>query len=68
MQNAYEILVGEPQAKRPLDCLNDCLPRREDNIKMSFKDVGYEGAYCIQLAHGMVQWRAILNAVSGKQT
>jgi hypothetical protein len=40
MRNAYKILVGKPEGKRPLR-----RPRRrwKDNIKMDLKEVGCEG-------------------------
>jgi hypothetical protein len=40
MRNAYKILVGNPEGKRPLR-----RPRRgwEDNIKMDLKGIGLEG-------------------------
>jgi hypothetical protein len=40
IRNAYNILVGKPEAKRPLR-----RPRRtlEDNIRMDLRIVGWEG-------------------------
>jgi hypothetical protein len=37
-RNAYRILVGKPQGKRPLG-----IPRRRwvDNIKMNLRDIGW---------------------------
>ncbi|KAJ4448592.1 hypothetical protein ANN_10611 [Periplaneta americana] len=39
-RNAYRVLVGRPEGKRPLE-----RPRRrwEDNIKMDLREVGYDG-------------------------
>jgi hypothetical protein len=39
-RNAYRILVGEPEGKRPLG-----RPRRrwEDNIKMNLREMGWDG-------------------------
>ncbi|KAJ4433725.1 hypothetical protein ANN_16036 [Periplaneta americana] len=39
-RNAYRVLVGRPEGKRPLG-----RPRRrwEDNIKMDLREVGYDG-------------------------
>jgi hypothetical protein len=39
-RNAYRILVGKPEEKRPLK-----RPRRRwvDNIKMDLKEIGWEG-------------------------
>jgi hypothetical protein len=46
-RNAYRILVGKTQGKRPLR-----KPRRRwvDNIKMDLRDVGRGGMYWIYLA------------------
>jgi hypothetical protein len=40
-------------------------PRRrcEDNIKMDFREIGIDGANCIQLAQVRVQWRTFVNTV-----
>ena len=40
-------------------------PRRkwEDNIKMDFQEVGYEGVDWIELAQDRDRWRAFLNEV-----
>ena len=39
-RNAYRVLVGQPESKRPLQ-----RPRRswEDNIKMDLREVGCDG-------------------------
>jgi hypothetical protein len=49
-RNAYRILVGKPEGKRPLG-----RPRRRwvDNIKMDW----------IELAQNRNQWRALVNTV-----
>jgi hypothetical protein len=46
-RNAYRILVGKPEGKRPL-----VRPRRkwDDNIKMDLKDIGWGGLGWIDLA------------------
>jgi hypothetical protein len=36
-RNAYRILVGKPEGKRPL---GRCRHRWEDNIKMDLREVG----------------------------
>ncbi|KAJ4446139.1 hypothetical protein ANN_12831 [Periplaneta americana] len=53
--NAYRVLVGRPEGKRPLG-----RPRRrwEDNIKMDLRDVGYDDRDWINLAQDRDQWRA----------
>ena len=46
-RNAYRVLVGKPEGKRPLG-----RPRRrwEDNIKMDLREVGYDPGEWIDLA------------------
>jgi hypothetical protein len=46
-RNAYSILVGKPEGKRPLE-----RPRRRwvDNIKMDLREVGWDGRDWIDLA------------------
>jgi hypothetical protein len=46
--NAYTILVGKPERKRPL---GRCSRSWEDNIKMNFRDRGWGGMNWIDLAH-----------------
>jgi hypothetical protein len=50
MRNAYRILVGKPQRKRPLR-----KPRRrwENNIKMNLKEIGFGGMDWIHLPQDM---------------
>jgi hypothetical protein len=57
MRNAYRILVGNPEGKRPLG-----RPRRRwvDNIKMDLRELGWDW---IDLAQDRDQWRALVNAV-----
>jgi hypothetical protein len=59
-RNAYRILVGKPEGKKPLG-----IPRRRwvDNIKMDFKEVGWDGMDSIVLAQGRDQWTALLNTL-----
>ncbi|KAJ4427685.1 hypothetical protein ANN_25334 [Periplaneta americana] len=58
-RNAYRVLVGRPEGKRPLG-----RPRRtwEDNIKMDLKEVGYDDRDWINLAQDRDQWRAYVRA------
>ncbi|KAJ4426768.1 hypothetical protein ANN_26567 [Periplaneta americana] len=58
-RNAYRVLVGRPEGKRPLG-----RPRRrwEDNIKMDLREVGYDGRDWINLALDRDQWRAYVMA------
>jgi hypothetical protein len=46
-RNAFGILVGKPEGKRPLG-----RPRRrwEDNIKMNHREIGWDGVDWIDLA------------------
>jgi hypothetical protein len=59
-RNAYMILVGEPERKRPLG-----RPRRRlvDNIKMDFIEIGWGGMDWIDLPQDRDQWRALMNTV-----
>jgi hypothetical protein len=56
----YKVLVGRPKGKRPLGRHR---PRWEDNIKLDLREIGIDGANCIQLAQDGVQWRAFMNTV-----
>jgi hypothetical protein len=57
-RNAYSILVGKPEGKRPLG-----RPRRRwvDNIKMDLREIGWDGVDWIDVAQGRDQWRALVN-------
>jgi hypothetical protein len=59
-KNAYRILVGQPERKRPLG-----RPRCRwvDNIKMDFRVIGWDGMDWIDLAQDGDQWRALVNTV-----
>ncbi|KAJ4429551.1 hypothetical protein ANN_21720 [Periplaneta americana] len=58
-RNAYRVLVGRPEGKRPLG-----RPRRrwKDNIKMNLREVGYDDRDWINLAQDRDQWRAYVRA------
>jgi hypothetical protein len=60
MRNAYKILVGKPEGKRPLG-----RPRRRwmDNIKMDLREIGWNGENWIDLAQDRDQWSALVNTV-----
>jgi hypothetical protein len=60
MGNAYRILVGNPEGKKPL---GRSRRRWEDNIKVGFRDIGWGGMDCIDLAQDRDQWRALENTV-----
>jgi hypothetical protein len=59
-RNAYRILVGKPEGKRPLG-----RPRCRwvDNIKMDLSEIGWDGMDWIDLAQYRDQWRALVNMV-----
>ncbi|KAJ4448479.1 hypothetical protein ANN_10495 [Periplaneta americana] len=63
-RNAYRVLVGRPEGKRPLG-----RPRRrwEDNIKMDLREVGYDDRDWINLAQDRDQWRAYVRAAMNLQ-
>jgi hypothetical protein len=60
MRNAYNILVGKPEGKRPLG-RNRC--RWEDTTKMDLRESGFWAVDWIQLAQDRDQWQALVNIV-----
>jgi hypothetical protein len=59
-RNAYRILVGKPEGKRPL---GRPIHRWEDNIKIDLREIGWSGMDWIDLAEDRDQWRALVNTV-----
>jgi hypothetical protein len=59
-RNAYRILVGKPERKRPLG-----RPRYRwvDKIEMNLRGTGWGGMDWINLAEDRDQWRALVNTV-----
>jgi hypothetical protein len=59
-RNAYRVLVGKPEGKRPLR-----RPRRrwKGNIKMDLSEIGWSGMDWIDLAQDRDQCRALVNTV-----
>ena len=59
-RNAYRVLVGKPESKRPLG-----RPRHrwEDNIEMDLREVGCDPRDWIALAEDRDQWRAYVMVV-----
>jgi hypothetical protein len=59
-RNAYRLLVGKPEGKRPLG-----RPRRRwmDNIRMDLGEVGCGDVDWIVLAQDRSRWRALMNSV-----
>jgi hypothetical protein len=52
--------VGKPEEKRPLGRYRR---RREDNIRMDLREIGWGGMDWIDLAQDRDQWRAVVNTV-----
>jgi hypothetical protein len=54
-RNAYRLLVGKPEGKRPLG-----RPRRSwmNTVKMDLREIGWDGMNWIDLAQVRDQWRA----------
>jgi hypothetical protein len=59
-RNAYRILVGKPEGKRPLG-----RPRRRwvDNNKMDLREIAWGDTNWFDLAQDRDQWRALVNTV-----
>jgi hypothetical protein len=59
-RNVYRVLVGKPEAKRPLE-----RPRRrwEDGIKIYLREIDWGCVKWIQLAQDRVRWQAVVNVV-----
>jgi hypothetical protein len=60
IRNAYRILMGKPDGKRPLG-----RPRRRwvDYIKMNLREIGWDGMDWFVLDQDRDQWRALGNTV-----
>jgi hypothetical protein len=58
--NAYRVLVGKQEGRRPLVYLRR---RWEDNNKMDLRETGWVGMDWIVLAEDRDQWRALVNTV-----
>jgi hypothetical protein len=60
-RNAYRLLVGKPEGRRPLR-----RPRCRwvDNIRMDLVEVGWGDVDWIGLAQDRDRWRALVNSVS----
>jgi hypothetical protein len=59
-RNAYRILVGKPERKRPLGRPRS---RWEDNIKIDLREIRWGGMDWIDLAQDRDQWKALVNTV-----
>jgi hypothetical protein len=60
MRNAYKILIGKPEGKRPL---GRRMHRWEDNIKMDLRETRLECVDWIHLAKDRDRWWALVNTV-----
>jgi hypothetical protein len=59
-RNAYRILVGRPEGKRPLG-----RPRHRwvDNFKIDLRGIGWGGMDWIDVAQDRDKWRALVNTL-----
>jgi hypothetical protein len=53
VRNAYKILVGKPEGKRPLGRHR---LRWEDNIRMDLRQIAWKGVDWMHLAEDRDQW------------
>jgi hypothetical protein len=58
--NAYRILAGKPEGKRPL---GRSRRRWVCDIKMDLREIGWGGTVWTELAQDRDQWRALVNTV-----
>jgi endonuclease V-like protein UPF0215 family len=63
-RNAYSILVGKPEGKRPLGRRRR---RWVDNIKMDLREIGWDGVDWTDRVQDRDQWRALVNTVMNLQ-
>jgi hypothetical protein len=59
-RNAYRILVGKPEGKRPLGRTRGMWV---DNIIMELREIGWDDMDRTDLAQDRHQWRALVNTV-----
>jgi hypothetical protein len=59
-RNAYRLLVGKPEGKRPLGRPR---PKWVDNMRMDLGEVGWGDVDWIVLAKDRNRWRALVNSV-----
>jgi hypothetical protein len=57
-RNSYRILVGKPEGRRPL---RRPRRRREDNVILDLREIGWGGMSWIDLAQDTDQWRVLVN-------
>jgi hypothetical protein len=63
-RNAYSLLVGKPEGKRPL---GRARRRWVDNIRMDIGEVGWGDVDWIGLAKDRNRWRTVVNSVLNLQ-
>jgi hypothetical protein len=63
-RNAYRILVGKPEGKRPLG-----RPRHRwvYNIQIYLREIGWDGLDWMDLAQDRDEWRDLVNTVMNLQ-
>jgi hypothetical protein len=59
-RNAYRILMGKPEGKRPLGRRRR---RWMDNIEIDLREIGWDGMDWIDLAQDRDRWRTLVNTV-----
>jgi hypothetical protein len=59
-RNAYRILVGKPEGRRPLGRPRR---RRADSIKIDFRKIGWVGVEWVNLTQDRNLWRVLVNTV-----
>jgi hypothetical protein len=60
VRGPYNILVGRPEGRRPL---RRPRRRREDNIKMDLREIGFGDVDWIDWAQDRDRWWAVVNTV-----
>jgi hypothetical protein len=60
MRNAFNIVVGKPEGKRPLGRPRR---RREDNIRMDVKEIGWGDMDWRHLDQDRDQWSVLVNTI-----
>jgi hypothetical protein len=60
IRNKYKILIGMPEEKGPVGKLRR---RWEDNIRMDFNEIEWDGVDWIQLTQDRDHWRGFVNTV-----
>jgi hypothetical protein len=60
VRGAYNILVGRPEGRRQLGRPRR---RRDDNIKMDLREIGFGDVDWIHLSQDRDRWRALVNTV-----